>query len=136
MIFAIKAMDGSYLGHVGDSLSSRYDDAGYTTYTLETACHLDSLQEADYAFHEDGKFSKAEGAKIVAIEMVEREYVINTRNCKICDGEGKYWDNRAGELKCYCNNGKVSSVAFLDPNRVTVEMLGGEFENFAVAMSD
>ncbi len=74
MKFAIKADDCSYKGHVGDSLSSRYDDNGYTCWSLEDAVLFDSIQSANYGFHDTGKFSETEGARIIGVKTIEQEF--------------------------------------------------------------
>ena len=81
MKYAIKAEDGSYLRHPGDSLSSRYDDVGYSCWNIYSADLFSSIEEASFAFHEEGKFSK----QLAKIAIIELQLSSNCRLfCYIC----------------------------------------------------
>jgi len=71
MKYVIKAADGSYKRDPGDSLSSRYDDNGYTCYSLEIAVLFTNETSASWGLHEKGKFSAAQGAKVIGVELID-----------------------------------------------------------------
>ena len=109
MKFAIKALDEAYTRYPGDSLSSRYDDYGYSTWDLEQADLYDNLREAELNFHKDGKFSEKEGAKIVGVTFAEQEFHIEKLTCDSCEGKGKIYDDKSGNsITCFkCNGNKI-----------------------------
>ncbi len=69
MKYAIKASDDAFKREPGDSLSSRYDDNGYSTWDIEQAVLYDNPQHALNSMHKEGKFSIKGGAVVVEVEI-------------------------------------------------------------------
>lgn len=89
MKFVIKAADGTYKREPGDSLSSRYDDEGYTCYDLDSAVLYDSYQSARSGLHEKGKFSLVARATVQPVVLVEAELpVFNGEDAKAACRQG------------------------------------------------
>ena len=74
----IKAADGTYLRYPGDSLSTRYDDVGYSVRFIDNADLYNSEDEANCAMHKSGKFSLPGGARIIPVLLMEYCPVIET----------------------------------------------------------
>lgn len=70
MKYVIQANDGAYKHYPGDSLSSRYDDNGYSTWEIDYADYYDSFISAKQALHDKGKFSLEGGAEILGLKLV------------------------------------------------------------------
>lgn len=85
MLYVIRAADGSYKRYPGDSLSSRYDDYGYTTWEAADADHYTSYDSAALSFHDDGKFSPAQGARVVGLELTPVELEERAVDCDKCE---------------------------------------------------